>query len=195
MDMIFHEPHVPQQKDTPRQRHNIITTSNPIMNYFEDAEEEGIECFHIGDVLTRSSDEADDSNYAANYSEEGIECFHIGDIIARTSEADDSTDSEASSIAASHHNHNKKRLIGIGAAVIAVSVAIATGVLISSGQSSTQKRVAASSVNAEEEIPWFACLDKQSCFRQAICSVLQTKIAVLVITPMQVFMVVSLRIC
>eukprot|EP00975_Prorocentrum_lima_P050058 10482148-Prorocentrum_lima.AAC.1 len=62
------------------------------MNYFEDAEEEGIECFHIGDVLTRSSDEADDNNYAANDSEEGIECFHIGDIIARTSEADDSTD-------------------------------------------------------------------------------------------------------
>ena len=139
------------------------------MNYFEDPDdEEGIECF-IGDVLARASQsESDEAEESTAEEEEGIEWFHIGDIFARLSDVDDSSDEASMAAQAAYHNHNskKKKLIYLGASVIAVSIAIATGVLVSR-QSNTQKRVAAASLNAGEEIPWFACLDKQSCFRQA----------------------------
>ncbi len=99
---------------------------------------------------------------------EGIECFHIGDIFARTSDADGRTDEEASTTPAAGHNQNrKKKLIYVGASVIAISIATATGVLVSR-QNSAQKSVAAVSLTEEAaENPWYACLDKESCFRQA----------------------------
>ena len=138
------------------------------MNYFG-VDEEGIEC-HIGDVLARSSDYVDVYDSTAAEAEEGIECFHIGDIFARTSDADSITDEEASTAAPAagrNQNSSKKKLIYIGAAVSTVFIAIATGVLVSR-QSSTQKRVASASLTEETaEIPWYACLDKESCFRQA----------------------------
>ena len=137
------------------------------MNYFEEAEEGGIECFHIGDVLARSSDDVEDSTAEA---EEGVECFHIGDIFARTSDADgQTTDDETSTVdpTAGRNQNRKKKLIYVGAAVVAAAIATAIGVLVSR-QNSAQKSVAAVSLTEEAaEIPWFACLDKESCFRQA----------------------------
>ena len=108
-------------------------------NYFEDADdEEGIECFHIGDIV---SDEANDNN------------------------GGDDASSTATPAAADHHTQNKKKWIIVGASVIATSLAVATGVLISK-QRRTQK-TAAVSLSTREEIPWYACLDRDACFRQA----------------------------
>ena len=145
------------------------------MNYFEEAEEGGFECFHIGDVLARSSDDVEDSTAdyfgrAVDEAEVGIECFHIGDIFARASDAGGQiTDEEASTAASApgRNQNRKKKLIYVGAAVIAASMATAIGVLVSK-QNITKKNVAAVSLTEESvEVPWFACLDKESCFRQA----------------------------
>ena len=108
-------------------------------------------------------------NYFGRAVDEAEEGIHIGDIFARASDAGGHTDEEASTAtpAAGRNQNRKKKLIYVGASVIAVSIATAIGVLVSR-QNSAQKSVAAVSLTEEAvEIPWYACLDKESCFRQA----------------------------
>ena len=132
------------------------------MEGFEDGEEQGFECVHIGDVFVTPSIQVED---------EGIECNHVftnssyiyADVV-NDHNADEAT--PITDAIDNCSNNKRKKLFGIGAFIIAVSIATATGVLLSE-RISTQRTIAAASLNTDINIPWYACLDKDSCFRQA----------------------------
>jgi hypothetical protein len=165
------------------------------MAIVEDTGEEG-SCFHIGDIsVTRTrgtldsvhdDDEEATTQHLRNAldSNQNLEdnttlgeessCFHIGEIVTgRTINSnDDSVASLAAATApsaANNSSNNKKKWIISGALVIATSLTITIGGAIIADLRSKQKFSVsgATSFDTENELPWWACLKKESCFDQA----------------------------
>jgi hypothetical protein len=110
--------------------------------------------------------------------EEGS-CLHIGDIICtRTTINSNSNDdgvafftAATAPLAANNRGDNKKKWIMIGALVIATSLTIAIGGVILAGLGKKEEmgisEASSFLFDAESELPWWACLTKESCVDQA----------------------------
>jgi hypothetical protein len=179
-------------KEATNQEHLHIASDN---NLEDDTLGEEGSCLHIGDIgggtAADSVDDDDEeataqehlhitpgNNQMSNHEEdtlgEEISCFHIGEIVTgKTLYSNDesvaSLTAAAAPSAANNRSDDKKKWIIIGALVIATSLTVAIGGVIIAGLGKKEKMgiSGASFDDTESEVPWWACLTKESCVDQA----------------------------
>ena len=99
------------------------------------------------------------------------ECVHIGDVELDENIVDDveatitTTTVVPPPASATTMNKKKKWIAVIGSSVIAVSLAIAIGLIVTAKRS--EKKTSTTSLATDRDPEWYACLTKESCFKQA----------------------------
>ena len=151
-----------------------ISVARGTLNSIDDDDEEATSQEHLH-IASHNNQTSNLEEITAG--EEGS-YFHIGEILTRTTINSNSNDggvafftAATAPLAANNRGDNKKKWIMIGALVIATSLTIAIGGVILAGLGKKEEmgisEASSFLFDAESELPWWACLTKESCVDQA----------------------------